>query len=914
MDRAPRLLALAAGVLLGAAMAAPQTGGVQRRDDFDATAAGGRAASTGQAAVATDSAALEKQAREALARTSGELRLTGLEQPVEVVRDRWGVPHIYARTVHDLFFAQGFVAAQDRLWQLDLWRRIEEGQLSELLGAAAVRRDTFARLLRYRGDWAEEWRSYGPNARQIAEAFVAGINAQVDLVTARPSQLPLEFQLTGSRPERWTTEVVVGRMAGYVMTRNARSEVQRARLVRRVGADRAAQLMSTTPAARLSVPDGLDLDDITDNILDVTSGTSESVDFAPLRNPGGDAAGRLAWMFVRPGAPGSPASGSAGRPALDPDLDTIGSNDWVVSGRLTAGGKPLLANDPHRALMLPSLRYTVHLNGPGWNVIGAGEPALPGIAAGHNDRVAFGFTIVGIDQQDLYVEQLDPANHDRYLHNGSWETMRVERERIQVKGEPDRQVELRFTRHGPVLHVDAERHRAYALRWVGSEPGTAGYLRSLMLNTAANLQDFRAAVAGWKVPSENIVYADVDGNIAWVAAGLAPIRPNWNGLLPVPGTGKYEWSGFLKADLLPQLVNPASGFVATANHDILPAGYRYALGYEFGAPWRFARIVDVLSRRDEAGNVRGSRFTVEDFERLQHDETSIPARAIAAAVGQAMARGTSIGDEDARLAARLLANWNGALAKSSPEAALYETWSPLLAAAFTQAFVAPEDREAAGARMSADKMLAVLQQAELWTPEPGITCWVDGTPRADRQGGRRPAAGGTAQGARATAPAGSAARQEAELGLREKVFAVLTGRSLGDAWRQMVKRQGPNPRAWAWGDMHRASFEHPLAFTPERQAFMNLRPVPRGGDGTTPNATGAAARQTAGASYREVIDLSDWDRSRTINVPGESGQPGSPYYGNLLSLWADGQYHPMAFSRAAVERVAAERLRLVPGK
>jgi penicillin amidase len=898
MQRALPFLALAAGALLGAAIAAPQGAGVQRGDDTPGT----RAASSAQAAAATGTAALEEQAREALAQTHGELSLAGLEQPVEVLRDKWGVPHIYARTVHDLFFAQGFVAAQDRLWQLDLWRRIEEGQLSEVLGPAGVRRDTFARLLRYRGDWNVEWRSYGPHARHIAEAFVAGINAQVDLVTAHPSQLPLEFRLTGSRPERWTPEVVVGRMAGYVMTRNARSEVQRARLVRRVGVDRAARLMPTTPDVSLSVPDGLDLDDITDNILDITSGTSESVDFAPLRNPGGEAAGRLAWMFTGPGAGAGPTNDGIGSPAADPDVGLVGSNDWVVSGRLTASGKPMLANDPHRALMLPSLRYTVHLNCPGWNVIGAGEPALPGVAAGHNDRVAFGFTIVGIDQQDLYVEQLDPANHDRYLYNGSWETMRVERERIEVKGEPDREIELRFTRHGPVLYVDATRHRAFALRWVGSEPGTAGYLRSLMLDTAANPQDFRAAVAGWKVPSENIVYADVDGDIAWVAAGLAPIRPNWNGLLPVPGTGKYEWNGFLKADLLPQITNPASGFVATANHDILPAGYRYALGYEFGSPWRFARIIDVLSRRDGAGGVRGSRFTSEDFERLQHDETSIPARAIASAVKQAMAQGTSIGDGDARLAARLLADWNGVLAKSSPEAALYETWSPLLAAAFTQAFVALEDREAAGARMSAESMLALLERARLWMPEPGITCWVDGTPRTDRQGGRRQAGSGTGP------------RLQAEPGLREKVLAVLTGSSLGDAWRQMVKRQGADPRAWTWGDMHRASFEHPLAFTPERQALMNLRPVPRGGDGTTPNATGAGARQTAGASYREVIDLSDWDRSMTINVPGESGQPASPYYGNLLPLWADGQHHPMAFSRAAVERVTAERLRLVPSR
>ncbi len=854
----------------------------------------------GQAVATNEAATLSAQARAALAQTSGESILAGLRQPVEVIRDRWGVPHIYARTVHDLFFAQGFVAAQDRLWQLDLWRRIEEGKLSEVLGPAGIRRDTFARLLRYRGNWGEEWRSYGQNAREIAAAFVAGINAQIDLAMAQPGNLPLEFQLTGSRPGHWAPEVVVGRMAGYVMTRNARSEVQRARLVRRVGVEKAAALMPTTPRSALVVPDGLDLDDITDNILDLATGTSESVDFAPLRST----APSLESLLTRPAV--SRVQAKAERPDVASnwqaggamDAAMIGSNDWVVSGKLTATGKPLLANDPHRALMLPSLRYTVHLNGPGWNVIGAGEPALPGIAAGHNDRVAFGFTIVGMDQQDLYVEQLDPADNDRYLYNGAWETMRVERERIKVKGEADREVELRFTRHGPVLHVDAARHRAYALRWVGSEPGSAGYLRSLALNTARSLQDFRAAVSGWKVPSENIVYADVDGNIAWIAAGLAPIRPNWNGLLPVPGTGRYEWAGFLKADALPQLANPASGFIATANHDILPPGYREALGYEFGAPWRFARIVEVLTLGKKL--LSGPGFTVGHFERLQHDETSIPARAIAGALKRAMAeRKTPAGDADAANAATLLGNWNGLLSKSSPEAALYETWSPLLASAFTQSFVTSADREAAGARMPADQMLALLARAGLWTPEPGITCWVDGTPRPNRS-------------SIASVPPTPGALAQAESGLRDNVIEVLTGPSLGDAWRQTVKRLGPDPRKWAWGDVHHASFEHPLAFTPDRRALMNLPAVRRGGDGTTPNATGAGARQTAGASYREVIDLSDWDASVTINVPGESGQPGSDYYSNLLPLWAEGQYHQMAFSRAAVERVAAKKLRLLP--
>jgi penicillin amidase len=875
--------------------------------------------------------ALRQQARAALAQTTGELALAGLEQPVEVIRDRWGVPHIYARTVHDLFFAQGFVAAQDRLWQLDLWRRIAEGKLSELLGPAGLKRDTFARLLRYRGDWDEEWRSYGPNARAIASAFVAGINAQIDGVLRNPAKLPIEFQLTASRPEPWTKEVVVARMAGYIMTRNARTEVQRARLVKRVGVEKAAEQMATDPPATLTVPAGLDLDDITDTILDLTTGTSESVDFAPLR-PAAKAPA-LAFMDGLTTLSGWPRTGAHDarravsrdrvcRPehvwavrGQDPeriagcettlvpdDEPVVGSNDWVVSGALTASKKPILANDPHRALMLPSLRYTVHLNAPGWNVIGAGEPALPGVAAGHNERMAFGFTIVGMDQQDLYVEQLDPANHDRYLYKGQWETLRVERERVKVKGEVDREVELRFTRHGPVLSIDATRHRAYALRWVGSEPGAAGYLRSLVLDTARNMQDFRAAVAGWKIPSENIVYADVDGNIAWIAAGAAPIRKNWNGLLPVPGhTGEYEWDGFLKADDLPQLLNPKSGIIATANHNILPPNYPHQLGYEFGTPYRFARILEglgggrtqIVQPDGRILHIRGVVApTVISSQALQHDVTSIPARAIAEALLMATNDVSRLKqmDPDAPSAARLLGLWDGAVDASSAPAALYEAWSPLLTAAFAQAFGATSEREATTARMTTDRLLDLLEDAGLYRREPSMTAWVDGSPRPVRK------------------------RPTADPALRAKASAVLTGPSLADAWRQMVMRQGPDQAKWAWGNVHGMTFEHPLAFTVDRQAILNLPRVPRGGDSTTPNATGAGGRQTAGASYREVIDLSNWDASTTINVPGASGQPESPHYGDLLPLWAEGKYHQMAFSRAAVERVAGERLRLVPGR
>src|SRR5262244_179126 len=514
---------------------------------------------------------LKELSLRALSQTEGQIKVKGLEKPVKVLRDEWGVAHIYAETQNDLFFAQGFVAAQDRLWQMDLWRRVGESKLAEVLGPRAVERDRFARLIRYRGDLKAEYESYAPDARQIIEAFVQGVNAQIELSKDR---LPIEFQLTGSKPEPWTPEVCLTRLAGYVMTRNASTEVLRAQLVREFGKEFVDEWVETEPERKIEMPGGLDLAGVDSRILAAANAAGGPVTFNP----------------------------------------SDGSNNWVIDGTMSATGKPILANDPHRTIALPSLRYLVHLVGPGWNVIGAGEPTLPGVAAGHNERVGFGFTIVGIDQQDLYVEEINPANPNEYRYRGKWEPMRVERELIKVKGEAQpREVELKFTTHGPVIYEDRALHRSYALRWVGSEPGTAGYLASLTLNRVQNWNEFLKAMERWKVPSENLVYADVDGNIGWVAAGMAPVRKGWSGLLPVPGAeGKYEWQGFLPVSELPQSFNPSKHFIATANHNILPPDYKQELGYEWANPIRFWRISEVLS------SAKG-KFDVADFEKLQYD-------------------------------------------------------------------------------------------------------------------------------------------------------------------------------------------------------------------------------------------------------------------------------------------------------
>jgi penicillin G amidase len=752
---------------------------------------------------------LATRARAVLAQTSGTIRIPGLQRPVTVLRDRWGVPHIFAETQDDLFLAQGFVAAQDRLWQLEIWRRTGEGRLAEIAGPEAVERDRFARLLRYRGDLEAEYASYAPDAKRILESFTRGVNAGI---AASRGRLPIEFQLAGVSPEPWTPEVCLNRMAAYGMTINSGLEALRAKLGSELGWKLADELMPAEPPRPLEAQPHAGLEGVDEKILSLPNATA-----APLR--------------------------------LQP---RDGSNNWVVDGTLSSTGRPLLANDPHRALTLPSLRYIVHLVGPGWNVIGAGEPALPGVAVGHNDRAAFGFTIAMIDQQDLYIEETDPAHPDEVRFQGRWEPMRVVREMIAVKGKEPVAAELKFTRHGPVIHEDRERHRAYVLKWVGSEPGTAGYLAALSLDRARNWADFRKALERWKVPSENLVYADVDGNIGWQVAGLTPVREGWSGLLPVPGTGAYEWRGFLPAAELPNAFNPARHFLATANNDILPPGYPHELGFDWGDPTRADRIAEVLGA--------GGKFTVADFERLQYEEVSPIARDLVKLLREA--RGVS---PELRPWVERLARWDGTVAKGSAAAALYEIWATKLGPAVFKSKV-PEKWLPIVAD-SLDRVTALLRD-----PKPE---WFGPDPRAGRD-------------------------------------AVLL-KSLEEAVAETRKKLGPDPAPWRWGALHEAAFRHILGTGPELQKLFNPPPVERGGDGYTLNVgVGPGFEVAHGASYREILDPGDWDRSVATNVPGQSGQPGSPHYADLLPLWAEGKYFPLLYSRKKIEAAATERLVLAP--
>ncbi len=763
---------------------------------------------------------LEARARAAVSATRGRVKLAGLQHEVRVLRDHWGVPHIYAENQHDLFFAQGFVAAQDRLFQMELWKRAGQGRLAEVLGPALLPRDIKARLLRYRGPMTAEYSSYSPDTEEILEAFTAGINAYIRIRESPGGQgLPVEFQLAGFSPEPWKPEDCLTRMAGFPMTGNATAELYHAQLLATLGPEKTSRFLDLGPAVKLDPAPKLDFSGLSPDLLRDLAGSDSRLDF------------------------------SAQAPI-------VGSNNWTVAGRLTRSGLPLLANDPHRTIALPSLRYIVHLVAPGWDVIGAGEPALPGVAVGHNQHIAWGFTVFGLDQQDLYVEELDSSDPLRYKTDEGWERVQMVTERVLIRGQASAEALLKFTRHGPVVWDDPLTHRALALRWVGMEPGTAGYLASLAVDRAQNWQQFLAAMERWKVPSENIVYADTEGNIGEQSAGLAPLRKNWTGLLPVPGTGAYEWAGFVPTAELPRSFNPAAGFIATANQRMIPEGYPYAVGFEWAAPFRARRIYEVLSKA--AAN--GRKLDVQDMARLQNDVVSLPARELLRQVSAAGARDAP---------AQLLLHWDGMVRRDSAAAALYEIWLEELERAVFHRLAPQSAWKVVEGHWPLPLVLKYLSRPDVETfgPDP------------------------------------EAARDS------------LLHTTLAAAGEKLGRLQGKDSTHWSWGGLHKVRFRHPLDRLAGDETLLDLGPLARPGDSHTVNATGFVGskfEQASGASYREIFDLSDWDRSLGVNVPGQSGQPGSAHYADLVPLWAEGQYFPLIYSRAKVEKESTEKLVLEP--
>src|SRR3989441_5417146 len=526
------------------------------------------------------------------------IRVSGVSEPVEVVRDRWGLNHIYAKNEADLFFTQGYTAARDRLFQFELWRRQATGTVSEVLGPKELKRDIGTRLHMFRGDLTAELNWYHPHGEAIITAYVRGVNAYIAEALRNPSALPIEFTMLGIKPAPWTPDVVISRHNALLA--NIGQEVNIAQAVRVLGAEKVKDIQYFQGGDPNITPDpSIDLTLIDNSILEVYNAFRRPVNFGS-----------------------GPVVEEPPALELSQRQEDIGSNNWVVSGKLTQSGYPLMMNDPHRNQSAPSLRYWVHLVAPGWNVIGGGEPVLPGVSIGHNEYGAWGLTIFGSDSEDLYVYDTNPSNANQYRYRGAWEDMRVVTETIPVKGQPPAMAELKYTRHGPLLFEDNAHHKAYALRAGWLETGGAPYPASLPIDQASTSREFAEAGTDSRMPAENMVWADRLGNIGYQAVGIAPVRPNWSGLVPVPGDGRYEWSGFLPINTLPHVVAPEQGFVVTANQYLFPPDYPYkeAQHYTGADPYRASRITELLGS--------STSYSVADMMRVQNDNVSIPARSL----------------------------------------------------------------------------------------------------------------------------------------------------------------------------------------------------------------------------------------------------------------------------------------------
>jgi penicillin amidase len=766
--------------------------------------------------------------------------VAGLNQPVEILRDRWGINHIYAKNEHDLFLAQGYSVARDRLFQLELWRRQATGTVAEILGRRELKRDIGARLHIFRGNLTQELNWYHPHGEEIVTAFVRGINAYIDEVLLDPSRLPPEFKLLGIKPGKWTPAVVISRHNGLLG--NAVEELRIAQAVKILGVEAVSTLSQFYGSPVLNFDPAVDLSLINGSVLELYNAFRGPIEFIPQDV-------RAAYQNDEPQLE-QPARATQGILSMDlgRSQEDIGSNNWVVSGRLTQSGRPLLANDPHRAQGAPSLRYWVHLVAPGWNVIGSGEPVLPGVSIGHNEFGAWGLTIFGTDTEDLYVYETNPANPSQYKYRGAWETMQVVKDTIPVKGEVPVAVELKYTRHGPVLYEDPGHHKAYALRAAWMEMGSAPYLASLRMDQARTWEDFREACSYSRIPAENMVWADVTGTIGYQAVAIAPVRPNWSGLVPVPGDGRYEWDGFLPIKGLPHVVNPEKGYYVTANNYQFPPGYpfRGAQHWTAADPYRAARISEFLAS--------GRLHSIADMMQLQNDNLSLPARSLVPLLRDAV-----VADTDVAKARDTLITWNYVLDKESVAAGIYEMWQRRIMANIRDLLVPKEARPIFTA-LSMTKVIDWLQ-----TP--------------DGRFGEDPVAG------------------------REKLLTT----SLAEALAQLTKTLGPDMRKWQYGQekYHYALIYHPLTavLKPDLRSQFDVGPVPRGGDSYTVTATGSTDNQTAGGSFKMIVDIGEWDNSVGLNNPGQSGDPRSAHYRDLFELWSRGLYFPILYSRSKIESV-----------
>jgi penicillin amidase len=804
--------------------------------------------------------------QQTLPQTSGSLAVTGLQARVSVARDTWGVPHITAQNQHDLFFAQGYVTAQDRLFQMEFNRSVAQGKLAALFGAGTdnslVDADAFLRTLDFYHSAKIELGALDPSVHAEMQAYADGINA---FVAAHPHSLPLEFTILGVNWQPWTPldSLAYGRVVAFSLDSQWYVKYTRALVIAKAGPGVENTIFPTYPVTNPTL--FADTPDTAAPITASTSGVSQTS--APIAVSPSQRA-----LFAN--LPVSLFTGATVVHNLLGSLrDSIGSNDWVVDGSRTASHLPLLANDPHLGISMPAIWYEIALRGGGLDAIGFSFPGDPGIVIGHNQRIAWGVTNVGADNSDLYYEKLDPKNHPgQYFYEGYWLPLQTRKETIDVRGGKPVTITVSSTQHGPLINSivsDVKSLPPLALKWTALQPGYS-FQGFFQLDFALNWNQFLTAVSHISI-SQNFVYADVDGNIGYRMSGLLPLRPAANRVGPVDGSvSTYEWQGYVPQSEMPKLFNPPTHIIATANQQIVSDNYPEYVTNLWDQGYRARRIVDLLSAK--------TNLTPQDYETIQADVYNEAAATLAPrliAAGQA-------GGGDAARAAALLQGWDFRMTRDSAAASMFEVTAGMLARETIEPVLGKKLYGVYQSNMSASDIYTVLINLTAMPTPPFF-------------------------GAHSIADSTAA---------RDKAIA----KAMSDAYAQLQARFGPDTSTWHWGTLHTATFAHPLASVTPLNLIFGVAPVQRPGDSVTVSVGGDGdfsadppvyAQHTV-SSMREIIDLSQLDNSFWVTTTGESGEPFSTHYQDLVHLWDSNTYQSMDYSPSAVAKQTVSLLTLTP--
>ena len=786
-----------------------------------------------------------------LPQVDGTVSLSGLHAEVTVDRDGWGIPHIRASSTEDMLEAQGYVMAQDRLWQMDLLRRAARGQLAEILGPVVIPIDKDFRVLGFSRAAERDAAALTGEQRLLLDAYARGVNKFIE---QHQNHLPLEFSLLKYKPQPWTPadSFAITAYMYQTLTDTWEDEINRAQVTARVGEDRAKQLFSPDAAMDHFVigdpndkkdgsqraHSGDDEDDDDDMTPDEVLKASNR-DALPVRTGLAPDIASMLWPEVGDFLAGTSREIRHG----------LGSNNWVVSGAHTATGKPLLANDTHLELTVPSIWYEVHLTAPDWNVAGFTLPGAPLVVIGHNDYFAWGFTNNGADVQDLYIETFNPAAPDEYRVNGAWVKAQLFDEVIHVKGQADEHLKVVATRHGPVVRRDGD--KGYALRWTATEPGGLSNTYN-WLGKAKNWAEFRAAMKQVWGPAQNTVYADATGNIGYIMAARVPIRKKGHGDVPVPGdTDDYEWTGYVPFDQLPQALNPESGLIVTANARVVGPGYKAYLTDRWEEPYRTARIFDLLQGRHD--------LRPEDMLKVQNDTYSYPHMFLAEQLTAAM-KVAQPKDVRAQQLIEHLKDWNGIASADGSEISFVQGVRRSLLAMILEPYLGNDTGMYEWRSMTFLQKVLTDRPAK-WLP-PAYKSY-------------------------------------------DELLAAAADRAVSKLAEQS---KSENAQDWAWKKFNSLDVLHPIGQSGLLKSLFSITDKPQAGTGYSVRA----ASKHHGPSERFVANPANWDDSILLITTGESGQLGSSHYSDQFSYWYEGKPIVLPFSDGAEKAARKHTLTLKP--